>query len=65
MTGIIKYGYDHDGNREQDDRRAAKIRDLIRAGIYDEAQQEAGKMIHLRRSDDLIDRISRERQVDR
>lgn len=56
---VLEYEYEHDGQREQDDRHAAKARDLARAGIHSEALREAGKIEHYRRSEAVIDEVSR------
>lgn len=53
--------YEHSGEREQDDRKTQRARDLARAGIYDEAIEEAGRLYHLQRSNRLIDEIARKR----
>ena len=57
-----RYDYEHEGQREQDDRHARRARDLAEAEIFDEARREAGKIDHYQRSNDLIDEVERGRR---
>lgn len=54
-----QYEYEHDGQREHDDKHASKARDLARAGIETEARREAGKIQHYPRCDDVLDEVIR------
>lgn len=53
------YDYDDEGQHRIDDKHAHRARDLARAGIHDEARREAAKIVHYRRSMDLIDEVGR------
>ena len=44
---------------EQDNRHEAKALDLARAGIINEAYNEAGKIFDLERRNDVIEEVSR------